>query len=143
MINYALSAGPHYTHWHTTSRTRTRTRTRTMHFPGLEPLCSVCQGSADFSSQYSGTYPKTYTGRRLSAFTRLLLHILHFFIRYACLVYSNPVCVCYCGVAWWIVCFLRGSVKPPLFFYLFQWRFWCCALDLSSCGDTDVVRAST
>ncbi|KAJ0153542.1 hypothetical protein HZ326_4124 [Fusarium oxysporum f. sp. albedinis] len=45
-------------------------------WPGA--ICSICQGSADFSSQYSGTYPKTYTGRRLSAFTQLSLHVLHF-----------------------------------------------------------------
>jgi hypothetical protein len=42
MINYAISAGPHYTHWHTTSRTRTRTRIRTMHYALCTSLAWSC-----------------------------------------------------------------------------------------------------
>lgn len=70
MINYAISAGPHYTHWHTTHT----------HYalPGLEPSALPAKGVQIFRVNIRVPTQKTYTGRRLSAFTQLSLHVLHF-----------------------------------------------------------------
>lgn len=110
MINYAISAGPHYTHWHTTHT----------HYalPGLEPSALSAKGVQIFRVNIRvPTQKHTLVGGSLHL---LSYHCMFCTFHKICLFFY-PVCVCYCGVAWWIVSVLLGDQwNPPLFFCIWS-----------------------
>src|SRR6478752_8212227 len=98
MINYAISAGPHYTHWHTTHT----------HYalPGLEPSALPAKGVQIFRVNIRvPTQKHTLVGGS----PHLLSYHCMFCTFHKICLFFYPVCVCYCGVAWWIVSVLLGD----------------------------------